>query len=170
MFPSAPLGSEFCETLLFCKCLHWKWILSAFSFWFLRTNATGKGERKSHESDEFRRSLMKDHRGWEEGLALKWETGAICPIAFGLRTILLIFLVTKQIVRNGHGTTDWFQIGKEYIKAVYCHPAYLTYMQSTSWEILDWIKHELESKLTWEISITSDMQITQLLGQKVKKN
>ena len=38
----------------------------------------------------------------------------------------------KATVRTGHGTTDWFQIGKECIKAVYCHPAYLTYMQSTS--------------------------------------
>ena len=38
----------------------------------------------------------------------------------------------EATVRTGHGTTDWFQIGKEYIKAVYCHPAYLTYMQSTS--------------------------------------
>ena len=37
----------------------------------------------------------------------------------------------EATVRTGHGTTDWFQIGKEYIKAVYCHPAYLTYMQST---------------------------------------
>ena len=41
----------------------------------------------------------------------------------------------EATVRTGHGTTDWFQIGKEYIKAVYCHPAYLTYMQSTSWEM-----------------------------------
>ena len=38
----------------------------------------------------------------------------------------------ESTVRNGHGTTDWFQIGKEYVKAVYCHPAYLTYIQSTS--------------------------------------
>ena len=43
----------------------------------------------------------------------------------------------EATVRTGHGTTDWFQIRKEYIKAVYCHPAYLTYMQSTSWEMLD---------------------------------
>ena len=50
--------------------------------------------------------------------------------------------------------------GKEYVKAVYCHPAYLTYMQSTSWEILDWMKHKLESRLPGEISITSDMQMT----------
>ena len=46
---------------------------------------------------------------------------------------------------------------KEYIKAVYCHPAYLTYIQSTSWEILGWMKHKLESRLPGEISITSDI-------------
>ena len=48
--------------------------------------------------------------------------------------------------------------GKEYNKAVYCHPAYLTCMQSTSWEKLGWIKHKLESRLPGEISVTSDMQ------------
>jgi len=53
--------------------------------------------------------------------------------------------------------------GKEYVKAVYCHPAYLTYMRSTSCEILGWIKHRLESRLPGEISITSDMQMTPLL-------
>ena len=47
--------------------------------------------------------------------------------------------------------------GKVYVKAVYCHPAYLTYMQSTSWEMLDWMKHKLESRLLGEISTTSDM-------------
>ena len=59
--------------------------------------------------------------------------------------------------------------GKEYVKAVYCHPAYLTYMQSTSWEMVGWMKHKLESRLLGEI-ITSDMQMTPLLWQKVKKN
>ena len=49
---------------------------------------------------------------------------------------------------------------KEYIKAVYCHPAYLNYMQSTSCEMPGWMKHELESRLPGEISITSDMQMT----------
>ena len=44
-------------------------------------------------------------------------------------------------VRTGHGTTDWFKLGKEYVKAVYCHPAYLTYIQSISCEMLDWMKH-----------------------------
>ena len=62
------------------------------------------------------------------------------------------------------------KLGKEYVKAVYCHPAYLTYMQSTSWETLDWMKPELQSRLLGKISITSDMQMTPPLWQKVKKN
>ena len=57
---------------------------------------------------------------------------------------------------------------KEYIKAVYCHPAYLTCMQSTSWEMLGWGKHKLESRLLGEISITSVTQMTLPLWQKVK--
>ena len=63
-----------------------------------------------------------------------------------------------------------FQIGKDYVKAVYCHPAYLTSMQSTSWETLDWKKLKLESRLPGEISITSDMQMTPPLRQKVMRN
>ena len=47
---------------------------------------------------------------------------------------------------------------KEYVKAVYCHPAYLTYMESTSWEVLDWMKHKQESRLRGEISITSESE------------
>ena len=60
------------------------------------------------------------------------------------------------------------KLGKEYLKAVYCHPAYLTYMQSTSWETLGWRKHKLESRLPGAISITSDMQMTPPLWQKAK--
>jgi len=60
--------------------------------------------------------------------------------------------------------------GKEYVKAVYCHLAYLTYMQSTSCEILGWMKHKLESRLLEEIAITSDTEMTPPLWQKVKKN
>ena len=62
------------------------------------------------------------------------------------------------------------KLGKEYVKAVYCHPAYLTYMQSTSWEMPGWMKHKQESGLPGEISITSDMQMTPPLWQKVQKN
>ena len=60
--------------------------------------------------------------------------------------------------------------GKEYINAVHCHPAYLTYMQSTSWDTLGWKKHKLQSRLLGEISITSDMQMTPPLWYKANKN
>ena len=62
------------------------------------------------------------------------------------------------------------KLGKEYVKAVHCHPAYLTSMQSTSCKMLGWMKHKLESRLLGEIPITSDMQMTPPLWQKVKKN
>ena len=65
----------------------------------------------------------------------------------------------EATVRTGHGTTDWLQYGKEYVKAVYCHPAYLTYMQITSCEMPPWMNHKLESRFPGEISTTSDMQM-----------
>ena len=55
------------------------------------------------------------------------------------------------------------KLGKEYVKTVYCHSVYLTYMQSASCEILGWMKHKLESRLPGEMSITSDMQMTPAL-------
>ena len=60
------------------------------------------------------------------------------------------------------------KLEKEYVKAVYGHPAYLTFMQSTSCEMTGWMKHKLESKLQGEISITSDMQMTLLLWLKAQ--
>ena len=60
------------------------------------------------------------------------------------------------------------KLGKEYIKAVYCHPAYLTSMQSRSCEMPGWKKHKLESRLPGDISITSDMQMIPPLWQKAK--
>ena len=62
------------------------------------------------------------------------------------------------------------KLGKEYIMVVYCHPAYLTYMQSISREMPGWMKHKLESRLPGEIPIASDMQMTLPLWQKVKKS
>ena len=58
---------------------------------------------------------------------------------------------------------------KEYIEVAYCHPAYLTYMQSTSCEMLGWMKHKLGSRFLGEISITSDMQMTPPLWQKRRR-
>ena len=62
------------------------------------------------------------------------------------------------------------RLQKNYVKAIYRHPAYLTYMQSTPCEMLGWMNHKLESRLLGEISITSDMQMTPPLWQKVKRN
>ena len=67
----------------------------------------------------------------------------------------------EATVRTGHGTVDWFQIGEG--------PAYLIYMQSTSWETLGWMNHKLESRLPGEISITSDMQMTYPYGRKWRR-
>ena len=61
------------------------------------------------------------------------------------------------------------KLGKEYVKAVYCHPAYLTYMQSTSCEMLGWMKPKLKSRLLEEIPITSDMQMISPLSVKWRR-
>ena len=63
-----------------------------------------------------------------------------------------------------------YKLGKEYVKAAYCHPAYLTCEQSTSCEISGWMKYKLVSRWLGEISITSDMQVTPPTWQKAMKN
>ena len=68
--------------------------------------------------------------------------------------------VKKQQLELYMEKNDWFKIGKGVQQAVYCHSAYLTYMQSISCEILDWLKLKMESRLQGEISITSDMQFS----------
>ena len=78
--------------------------------------------------------------------------------------------VNKQQLELDMEQQTGSKLGKEYIKAVYCHPAYLTSMQSTSCKMLGWMKHKLVSKLLEEITITSDMQMTPTLWHKVKKN
>ena len=78
--------------------------------------------------------------------------------------------VNKQQLEPNMEQETGSKLGKEYIKATYCHPDCLTYTQSTSCEMPDWMKHELESRLPEEISITSDMQMTPPLRQKVKRN
>ena len=62
------------------------------------------------------------------------------------------------------------KLGKEYAKVVYCHPAYLTDLQSTSYKMLGWMTHKLESRLLGKTSTTSDMQMIPLQWQKVKRN
>ena len=74
--------------------------------------------------------------------------------------------VKKQQLELDMDQQTGSKLEKEYVKAVYSHVAYLTSMQSTSWGMLNWMKHELESRLLGEISITSDTQMTPPYGRK----
>ena len=74
--------------------------------------------------------------------------------------------VKKQQLESDMEKQTGSKLEKEYIKAVYCHPVYLTYMQSTSCEMPGWMKLKLESRLSGEISITSDMQMIPPSWQK----
>ena len=96
-------------------------------------------------------------RGWEYQTTLpaSWE---------------IYMQVKKQQVELDMEQQTGSKLGKEYIKAVYCHPACLTYMQSTSCEMPGWMKYKLESRLLGEIWITSDTQMTTPLWQKAKRN
>ena len=67
-----------------------------------------------------------------------------------------MYACQEATVRAGHERQTGSKLGKEYVKAVHCHPAYLTSMQNTSCEMPYWMKHKLESRLPGEISITSD--------------
>ena len=70
-----------------------------------------------------------------------------------------LYAVQEATIRTRHGTWTGSKLGKEYVKAVYCHPVYLTYMLSTSYEVPGWMKHKLKSRLPGEMSVTSDTQI-----------
>ena len=76
--------------------------------------------------------------------------------------------VKKQQLKPDMEQQTGSKLGKEYIKTVYCHPAYLTYIQSTACEMLSWMKQKLKSRLPGEVSVTSDMQMTPPLWQKAK--
>ena len=78
--------------------------------------------------------------------------------------------VKKQQLESDMEQWTGSKLGKVYIKAVYCHPASVTSMQSTSCEMPGWMKHKLESRLLGEISVTSDMQMTPPLWQEAKRN
>ena len=78
--------------------------------------------------------------------------------------------VKMQRLERGMDQKTGSKLGKEYIKAIYFHHDYLTYIQTTTCEMLGWMKHKLESRVPGEISITSNMQMTPPLWQKAKKN
>ena len=85
----------------------------------------------------------------------RWEYQTTWPASWEI-----CMHVKKQQLELDMEQQSGSKLGKKYVKTVYCHLAYLTYMQSTSWETLGWMKHMLESRLPGEISITSDMQMT----------
>ena len=78
--------------------------------------------------------------------------------------------VKKQQVELDMEQWTGSKLRKEYVKAVYCHPVYLTSVSSTSCEMLDWMNNKLQSRLLGETSITSDMQMTPPSWKKVKRN
>ena len=95
----------------------------------------------------------------------RWEYQTTLPASWEI----CMQIKKQQLVLDLEKQTG-SKYGKEYFKAVYCHPAYLTYMKSTSYEMPGWMKHKLESRLPGEISITSDMQMIPPLWQKTKRN
>ena len=96
----------------------------------------------------------------------RWEYQITLPACWEI-----CMQVKKQQLELDMEQQTGSKLGKEYVKAVYCHPAYLTYMQNTSCKMLSWNKHKLEgSRVPWEISITSDTQVTPPSWHKVKKN
>ena len=95
----------------------------------------------------------------------RWEYQTTWPVSWEI-----CMQVKKQQLELDLEQQTGSKMGKEYTKAVDCHPVYLTYMQSTSREMPGWMKHKLESRFLREISIISDTQMTPPFWQKVKKN
>ena len=109
-------------------------------------------------------TMPKPLTGW---ITRNWkilkEMGILDHVTCLLRNL---YADQEATVRTGHGTTDWLQIGKGVCKGCILSPAYLTSMQSTSSEMLGWMKHKLESRLLGEISLTSDTQMHCPYGRK----
>ena len=119
---------------------------------------TSVGSSKKNSSRKTSTSALLAPKPLTVWITTNWKILQEMGISDHLSCLLRnLYAGQEATVRTGLGKTDWFH--KEYVKAVYCYPAYLTYMQSTSWEMPGWMKHKLESRLSGEMSITSDMQI-----------
>ena len=95
----------------------------------------------------------------------RWEYQANLPASWEI-----CMQVKKQQLEPDMEQRTGSKLGEEYVKAVYCHPDYLSYTKSTLYNMLGWMKHEVESRLPGEILITSDMQMIPPLWQKAKMN
>ena len=93
----------------------------------------------------------------------RWEYQTTWPASWEI-----CMQVRKQQLELGMEQQTGSKLEKQYIKTVCCHSAYFTYMQSTSWELMGWMKHKVELRFPGKISITSDMQMTPPLWQKAK--
>ena len=111
-------------------------------------------------------ALLTTPKPWLCGKFLKrWKCQTTLPAPWKV-----CMQVKKQQLELDMEQQTGSKLGKKYVKAVYCHPAYLIDMQSTSCKMLGWMKHKLESRLPGKISIPSDMQMTPPLWQKAKRN
>ena len=106
-----------------------------------------------------------DHNKLWKFFFKRWEYQTTLPASWET-----CMQVKKQQLEPDMEQWTGSRLGKEYVKAVHRHSVCLTYMQSTSWEMPGWMKHKLESRLPGKISITSNLQMTPLLWQKVKRN
>ena len=105
-------------------------------------------------------TMLKSLTVW---ITTNWEILKELRVPDHLNYLLTNLYSSQETLNIGHETTDWFKIGKKkYIKAEYCCLVYLTYIQSTPYEMPGWMNHKLESRLLGEISTTSDMQVLPL--------
>ena len=149
-------GDARCINCLFCvwvaffqRHAHPQW----HPGWLQSTSASGNiSQTASNVKDQVLVFISKERKDAQTSLIRKSDS---------LKSFYLFRFSQKKI---------FFNLFVLYWTTVDCHPAYLTHMQSTSWETLDWKIHKLESRLLGEISITSDMQMTPPLWQKVKRN
>ena len=95
----------------------------------------------------------------------RWEYQTTLPASWEI-----CMQVKKQKLELDMKQRTGSKLGKEYVKPLYCHPAYLTYLQNTSCEMLGWMKHKQESRFRGEISITSDIQMRPFLWQRLKRS
>ena len=132
---------------------------------FIGSYKKKESSRKRSTSASF--TTMKPLTVW---ITTNWKILQQMGILDHLTCILknLYVQVRKEQLEQDMEQQTGSKLAKKYVKAIYCHLAYLTYMQNTSCEMPDWMKQKLGSRLPGEISITSDMQMTPTLWQKVK--
>ena len=131
------------------------------------TTSTGSSKKQESSRKTSTSVLLTMPKSLIVWITTNWKVFQEMGIPDHLTCLLRnLYAGQEETVRTGPGTTDWFQIGKEICQGCILSPCLLTYMQSTLWETLGWMKHKLASRLLGEISVTSDMQMTPPFGRK----